>query len=303
MLLTLVWGVTFSVVHQAMRSYPPLSFLALRFCVAAIVTAPLLLTRRQELRASLWPGLVLGALLFGGFATQTAGLAHTTPARAGFITGVNVVLVPIFAMSLSHKPARRALVGVVMAFVGLTIVSFGCQLDWLGCAATEEAVASRYLYGDALVFACAVLFAMHIVGVSRFTARLPASTLNALQLVVVTLLSAVGAAAFERPLSWPSREVGGVAVFLGLVATAVALAVWLRVQRYTTATHTALIFSLEPVFAAFFSWLWTGERITPAIWLGGGLMLAGVLLAEIPLAVGHDTRGLLRWLSDDPIAR
>ncbi len=299
-LVTVVWGVSFSAVHEAMRFYPPLSFLALRFAVASLALAPLLILRRREVRRSVGAGLALGALLFGGFATQTAGLTHTTPARAGFITGLSVVLVPMIAFSFGQKPARRALVGAVLAVAGLAVVSFGCRLSQLGCSA-EPAAGPERLRGDALVLACAVLFALHMVGVGRFTAKLPPSTLNGVQLLVVALLSGLTGVAFERPLSAPAPAVAGIAAFLGFVSTALAFAVWLRLQPHTTSTHTALIFSLEPVFAALFSWWWTGETITPAIWLGGGLMLAGVLLAELPLARSAETRGLLRWLSDDPV--
>jgi drug/metabolite transporter (DMT)-like permease len=92
------------------------------------------------------------------------------------------------------------------------------------------------------------------------------------------------------------------AAFLGLVATALVLTLWLLLQPHTTATHAALIFALEPVFAAFFSWLWTGEEVTAAVWAGGAVMMLGVLAAEIPLR-GLEVFPFLRWLADDPMVR
>ena len=113
----------------------------------------------------------------------------------------------------------------------------------------------------------------------------------------------IAALLIERPFPLVPVRVVWAALFLGIVATAGVLAVWLSLQRHTTATHAGLIFSLEPVFAAFFSWLWTGEALTAAVWSGGALMLAGVVLAEVPLSPRVESLPFLRWLADDPVAR
>ena len=299
--LTVIWGTTFTIVHEAVQSYPPVSFLALRFGIAALVLLPILVRRRSELARTAAGGAALGVLLFGGFATQTMGLAYTTPARAGFITGFSVALVPLIGLAFGQRPPRRALLGVVLAFAGLTIVSFGCQWGLPGCSLATAPTSGRML-GDALVLACAVIYAFHIVGVSHFTARFDPMVLNAIQLLVVAVLAALVGLAWERPGGHPQPSVWAAAAFLGLVATALVLAVWLHSQRHTTATHAALIFSLEPVFAALFSWLWTGEAITTAIWLGGGLMVLGIVVAEMRVGPRDTMPRVLRWLADDPMA-
>ncbi len=298
LLLTVVWGTTFTIVNQAVQAYPPLAFIALRFAVGSLAFLPFLLKRRRELRANLVPGVSLGILLFLGFATQTLGLARTTPARAGFITGLSVVLVPLFSRALGQRLRRRTLAGVVLAVAGLAVVSWGCRWGWLACEAAEMHLPERAL-GDAFVLLCAVAFALHIVAVGHWTRTRSALALNGIQLAVVCVAAALSSLFAEsRPAV--ALSVWTAALFLGVVATALALAAWLSWQRHTTATHAALIFTLEPVFAAFFSWLWIGERVTPAVWLGGTLMLLGVIVAELPS--GHESSEV-EPIVDDPCAR
>jgi drug/metabolite transporter (DMT)-like permease len=275
-LIAVIWGTTFTVVHESVAAFPPLALIALRFGFAAAVFGPRLVRERRALsRSALGVGTLLGGLLFAGFATQTYGLALTTPARAGFITGLNVVLVPLLGLCFGQRPPRRALVGVLIAVVGMLVLSWGSAVPGAGAAGAWR--------GDLLILACAFAFAMHIVAVSRWSTQLPVLPVNTVQLLVVALLAAAASLAFDRPPAWPSLGVLGAALYLGVVATALVFALQLRLQRHTSATHTALIFALEPVFAALFSWLWTGEALTAAVLLGGGLMLLGVVAAEVPM--------------------
>lgn len=284
-LIAIIWGTTFTVVHETVATFPVFALVALRFACAAAVFLPTLASGAARQRARLdrqgiTVGVVLGALLFIGFATQTLGLQYTSPARAGFITGLNVVLVPLLGLGFGQRPPLRALVGVALAVAGLTVLSWGCRLPWLGCGAAESVAREQWL-GDLLILACAFAFAMHIVAVSRWANALPVVPVNTVQLVVVAGLAGLIALSFEQPIPQPTPAVWGAALFLGLIATALVFALQLALQRHTTATHTALIFALEPVFAALFSWYWTGEALTPAVWLGGGLMLLGVIVAEV----------------------
>lgn len=279
-LIAVIWGTTFTIVHETVATFPALALIALRFWLAGLVFAPTLISRRAELTPhNLKVGILLGGLLFAGFATQTLGLRYTSPARGGFITGLNVVLVPLLGLIFGQHPPTRAIVGVALAVAGLTILSWGCRLPWLGCAAGVASTPAQRT-GDLLILACAFAFAMHIVTVSRWATTLPVVSLNGVQLIVTALLASV-AALFTESIPLPSLSVWGAALFLGVIATAVVFGLQLMLQRYTTATHTALIFALEPVFAALFSWLWTGEVLTWAVLLGGGLMLLGVIVAEV----------------------
>jgi drug/metabolite transporter (DMT)-like permease len=284
-LIAVIWGTTFTVVYEAVAAFPPFALIALRFGLAAMVFIPSLLRRRDLDRHGVRVGVGLGVLLFAGFAAQTLGLQYTTPARAGFITGLNVVMVPLLGLAFGQRPPRRAVVGVLIAVIGLAILSSGCGMTWsnglqLRCAALGE-TAPQQRVGDALVLGCALAFAMHIIAVSRWATRLPVLPVNTVQLVTVAVLAVIASAISGVAVPVPSRAVWGAALFLGLIATALVFALQLQLQRHTSATHTALIFALEPVFAALFSWLWTGEALTAAIVLGGGLMLLGVVVAEV----------------------
>ncbi|MBN2371725.1 MAG: DMT family transporter [Vicinamibacteria bacterium] len=300
--LTMIWGTTFAVVHEAVSEFPIFAFLALRFGIASLVILPWLARHRADTMRSLGAGAMLGTLLFGGFATQTQGLAWTTPSRAGFITGLSVVLVPVVAMLAGQRPPRRAVLGVILAFIGLTVVSLGCSFPLFGCEVEARTNPTR-LAGDLFVLTCAVIFAFHIVAVSHWASRRPVLALNGVQMLVVAMLAATAALFSPRPPLPPPSGVILSAVFLGIIATTLALALWLVFQRHTTSTHAALIFSLEPVFAALFSRVWIGEIVTPAVWIGGALMLAGVLLAETPPPRSMRGFRLARWLSGDPMTR
>jgi drug/metabolite transporter (DMT)-like permease len=284
-LIAIIWGTTFTVVHETVATFPVFALVALRFACAAVVFVPALAPVGSGQRARLdWygikVGILLGALLFTGFATQTLGLQYTSPARAGFITGLNVVLVPLLGLGFGQRPPQRALVGVALAVAGLAILSWGCRVPWLACAA-DQGSAPQQRRGDLLILVCAFAFAMHIVAVSRWANALPVVPVNGVQLLVVALLAGAIALVVDRPIPTPTLAVWGAALFLGLIATALVFALQLALQRHTTATHTALIFALEPVFAALFSWYWTGEALTAAVLLGGGLMLLGVIAAEV----------------------
>lgn len=285
--ISLIWGTTFTIVHEVVGTFPAIALIALRFIFATLVFVPLLVRRRREVSTRGWlVGLMLGVVLFTGFATQTIGLQYTTPARAGFITGLNVLMVPLIGLVFGNWPSSRAMLGVGLALIGLMVLSTNCQLaasrSGLECALLSGALPQQRL-GDLLILACALAFALHIVAVDRWAAQYPILPLNTVQLLVVAVLASGSTLIAVPSLPMPSLPVLLAALFLGLIATALVFALQLLLQRYTSATHTALIFALEPVFAAFFSWLWTREAITVSVLIGGGLMLAGVIVAEAPV--------------------
>jgi drug/metabolite transporter (DMT)-like permease len=199
-------------------------------------------------------------------------LRESTPARAAFITGLNVVLVPLFAAALTaRRPGRAALVGVAVSFAGMALLSAPLTADeWSGGS----------WRGDALVLGCALAFALHIVGVGHFAGRHDLAAITSVQLVAAAALAAlVGGATGARPpadpASWPA--IG----YLGLAATALVFLLQNWAQIHTSPTHTALIFALEPVFAALFSWLFYGEALTERAAAGGLLIVAGMVVSEL----------------------
>lgn len=270
-LLTLVWGTTFTLVKRALDAGTSTgAFLALRFGVALAVLAALWAWRRPRPSPGLWrDGALLGGAMFGGFALQTAGLAHTTPARSGFITGLAVVLVPFVArFVLGRRVAAASWVGVVLAVAGLALLTqpFG------------DGGATRL--GDALTLGCALSYAFQIIWTSEFSPRHPLLSLVLVQ-VAVTFAGSLLILPFEQVRVAPSAELAGTVLFTGVVMTVGAFFVMNWAQRHTTAVRAALIYSLEPPAAAVFSHLVTGEVLGGTGIAGAALILGGVVVAEL----------------------
>ncbi|MGQ9840119.1 MAG: DMT family transporter [Anaerolineae bacterium] len=296
LLVTLIWGATFVMVKDAVSAFPVFSFMAIRFALAAVALTPVVWWRlgrgsnpghrHVEARTSTHPlarpadpvpvvasGLI-GLALFAGYTFQTTGLTLTTPAKAGFITGLSVVIVPLIAAILLRQPPdRNAWAGVLLATFGLGLLSLTADL--------------RVEPGDLLVLGCAFSFAAHILLTGHFAPRHDPLLLTLGQLITVAALSLTAALLFNLPgtgLSALMAQLDGrvllAAAFTGLLATAAAFGVQTVAQRFTTATHTALIFAAEPVFAGLFSFLLIGELLGPRQLLGCGLILAGMVVAE-----------------------
>lgn len=261
-----VWGGTFVPVAAALRAVPPFAFLAVRFLVALALLLPWAARAGGAWRRGLAPGL----WLFLGYAGQTVGLTATTPARAGFLTGVSVVLVPWLAWwRLRQRPDGVALGAAAVALLGL------------GLLVRPEA---RPQPGDGLVLLGAVAFAMQIVETGRWAARTPPLALAAGQLAAVAAGSLGATLLFERadPAAFARPAVLGAVGLTAVLATAVAFAVQSWAQRWVPPAHAALLFAAEPVFAAAASALWAGERLPPSAWIGGALILLAMLAAEWP---------------------
>lgn len=282
-LVALIWGSTFVVVQNALEAVGPLTFVAFRFVLATGVLVGLFHRRLRRLAwRELLAGGLIGVWLTGGYLFQTIGLQTTTTAKAGFITGLSVVIVPVLATALLRQPpGRHAILGIVAATVGLGALTLNRDLS--------------VQTGDLWVLACALMFALHIVSVARFSPHHDAIPLSVVQIGTVAVLGSGLAAAFEVPsVRLPAATWGAIA-FTGVVATALVFSLQVYVQRFTTPTHTALLFSLEPVFAAFFGWWWAGETLGPKELIGCGLILAGMVIAEVgaplesgPVAAAHE---------------
>jgi len=271
--VTLIWGATFVMVKEAVAHFPAFAFLTLRFSFALLSLIPLLWVGHRSRVASLgWTelgaGSLVGLALLAGYGLQTVGLRYTTAAKAGFITGLSVVFVPLLGAILwRRRPPPAAQMGVVLATGGLILLTLGPTLS--------------IAWGDLAVLGCALAFALHILAVGAFAPHIEPRLLTAIQIGAVALISALISRAAEWP--WPSlsRQVLWAALFTGVLATSLAFGVQSLAQRFTSATHTALIFAMEPVFAALFAYLLAGERLGPHRWAGCGLILAGMLIAEL----------------------
>lgn len=267
--ITLIWGTTFVTVSEALRSVGAFGFLAPRFWIAGLVLVMLFRGRLPDLTwGEVQAGAVIGLALSAGFIAQTVGLVTTAPGKSAFITGLNVVIVPFMAFALLGIPPRRAaLLGAGLATAGLALLSLDASL--------------RVGMGDLWTLAGAFAFALHIVVVSRYAGHFDPIRLSIVQIVTVALVTTAGLLLFERPSLALPGGVWAAIVFTAIAATALAYSVQIAAQRYTTPANTALIFVLEPVFAALAGWLLIQEQLGLKELTGGALILVGMLVAEL----------------------
>jgi drug/metabolite transporter (DMT)-like permease len=276
-LCTLIWGLTFVVVKDALAASDAFTFLALRFSLGAL--ACLLWARAAVLhRDVLSAGLVLGLVLFAGYAFQTFGLEGTSPSRSAFLTGLAVLGVPFVSWGLlGRAPAWTSVLGASVALAGLWRLT--------GFGVTEPL--SR---GDLLTLGCALAYAVHI-SLTEKVARAGASV----ALVAVQLATVAGLSALAVPLGTPRLEptpaYWGAVAATGLIASALAISIQTWAQAHASAVRAAVIFSLEPVVAVVASTALGRERPGPSELVGGGLIVLGVLVSEVGGALRpHATR-------------
>ena len=277
--VTFTWGATFVLVKGAIDTMPPFTFLGTRFLIGGLLLLLFMLAFYRNtlrgLRKDFWiAGTLCGFMLFLGYAFQTFGLLYTTASNAGFITGLSVVLVPLFSLwLLGHKLKRNAMLGVGVATVGLGLLSL-----------TGELGINR---GDVLVFFCAISYGMHITLVGRYTHRYHALPFAMVQIVTCGAFNMIGAFLFE---DWTAAFAPSVLfdpwvlwslLICSVIATAVAFVAQNQFQKFTTPTRTALIFATEPVFAALTGYLWANDRLGPLQVVGCLMILGGMLIAEL----------------------
>jgi drug/metabolite transporter (DMT)-like permease len=276
-----IWGATFALVKDALRDVSPLLFnlirMALAFLALAIVNHRHL---RNLTRRTVFSGLVVGIFLAAGYQFQTAGLARTTPAKSAFITGLVVVFVPLLTLfptlrpATAHAPRWNAALGAVLAFSGLLLLTTPPGTQWQSLFATIG-------LGDLLTLACAIAFAGHLLALAHTSPGLPAAQIATLQIGFATLFMAL-----TLPVGGPlhlaitSRLVIALAV-TSLLATAAAFTIQSWAQQHLPPTHTAILLTMEPVFAYLTSLLFLHERLGRRSLTGAALILSGIAVIEL----------------------
>lgn len=283
--VTAVWGATFPIVKCALerceeirggmglasveRPTTPFLFLALRFGIAAVLVGaaslPALgsLTRRQ-----LGIGVAIGLALCGGYVFQTFGLQRTTASNAGFLTGLYVILTPVFgAAFLRRLPPSSTVLGALLAVAGLLLIASPSGIG--------------LTLGDGLVLACAAVFAVHILLLGRFAGAAPLRAIVTLQLAVTAAVTGVLSVATERAPIPTEPGIWAALAVTALLASAGAAFLQTGAQRFIPPARAAVIMTLESPFAALFGYLMLGELLTGRGWLGAALIVAGMLVAEL----------------------
>jgi drug/metabolite transporter (DMT)-like permease len=276
-LATLVWGATFVLIKAALADISALLFNAMRMALASVALAIIFGSRLRGLRRSLPAGILVGLFLYAGYEFQTSGLLFTTPSRSAFITGLSVVLVPVFMVLIFRRGASLwTWIGVALAFVGLYFLTIP--------GGAGVSLASLNL-GDLLTLACAVAFAFQIISVGHATSHdqqgYPFEHIAFVQVATAAVLMAISFPLLEHPhVVWSAAVIWAIMI-TGILATAVAFSIQAWSQQFLPSTHTALIFALEPVFASLTSWLLLHEHLGSRALLGGALILSGIAMAEV----------------------
>lgn len=272
-IVALIWGATFVLIKNAVEHASVLLFLGMRFGIAALALVVIFALRgglkRVFSKGSIAGGLLAGVCLFGGYFFQTEGLRYTTPGNSGFITGLYIVLVPLLSAAIYRKlPTRSEWIGVALAAAGMAVMMVRRELLAIN-------------WGDLLTVGCAILFAFHMIVLSRVSPKMAVERLTLLQLTTCAVLGLAAAPFFETPRILVNSTVISALLITSLFATALAFTVQTWAQRFTSPTRTALIFSLEPVFALVTSYVLKVEEVSTKSLAGAVLILAGILVVEL----------------------
>ncbi|HWX20698.1 MAG TPA: DMT family transporter [Candidatus Binatia bacterium] len=272
----IVWATNFTVVRQAMLTWggARYSFLAARFWLATLALIPFIIWRPQKEAVSwreyVYPGILVGISLVIAYSSQTAALVYSTASKTAFITSTSVIIVPVVAALMLKEIIRPlTVIGVILAFIGLALL----------CLKNDYSVS----VADGFSLICAVALAADVLIISRYAGRLNPLRLTAVSTFLIALVFTLASIFYDLPRGMPpmNSQVAFAILFTGLIATALCFWIQAKAQRFTTATHAALIFSLEPAIAAFVGFLWSDERLTIRAIFGSFLILSGNLIAEL----------------------
>lgn len=265
------WGASFILTKNSLNSLATYNFLAIRFLLSFAISGLIFYKNLKNTdKDTLKYGVLIGIILFLAYAFQTVGLNYTTASKSAFITGFSVVLVPIISGLLLKKlPERPAIVGAIFAIIGLALLTLNGSLE--------------INIGDLYTVLCALGYAMHIITVGKYTVKVDSIALGVIQIGVVGVLSLITSLLTESPIIPSGSYVWMNLLILSIVCTSGAYIVQSAAQKYTTPTHTALIYSGEPVFAALFAYIVAGEVLSTKGIIGAILILMGMLVAEVDL--------------------
>lgn len=284
LLITVIWGGTFALIKNALNDISPSLFLAIRFGVASVILFPFLYSQLKKINKETFvAGFILAVFFFLGFQFQTIGLNYTTATKSGFITGTFVVIIPILQTLIEkRKPRIHNIIGVILVFIGLIFLSSrGENLFHF-----FEQFGSDLNIGDLFTFICAILFAFQVVYVDIFTKKFPFMPMVFIQLFISALggtLAALILPSFNLELTKFTLNFNVISAILytSIFASIIAITIQLKYQKVVSPTKAGIIYSFEPIMAAFIAYLLLSEEITNFGLIGGAFIFAGLLVSEI----------------------
>lgn len=267
------WGMTFTLVKTTLTKIAPEPFIFWRFTIAGVLLIAAAMERRRLPRAALWPGIVLGLLIFAGYWMQTRALMVISPSRSALLTGTATVMVPFCDRILFRTRIDvSAWLGSILAVIGTSALIGGIH--------------ARPAIGDILTLLAAISFAIHIVLSAKYTADISPLGLAAVQVLFVGLASAPATAFSARPQL--SRDVVIAVLFTAIVTTALAFVGVMWAQARLTATEAAILLAFEPLAAAVTSVVFYREALTTNLIAGASLILAAMVLSQLPVNPRRD---------------
>ncbi|MBU1918624.1 DMT family transporter [bacterium] len=269
-LMTVVWGSTFYMIKIHLEFVDPVGMLFYRFGAAAILLWAWLFYKKKNIFHKPLRGLVVGIFLWLLYTPQNVGMLYTSATNSGFITGLFVAFVPpISILFFKEWPTKMRILAGFVALMGMWFLTGGVQ---------------GMNKGDVITLITPVACAFYILYVDRYVKDDSDPLVLCFQtLVTVCVLSLIWMLLFDASFAIGSTASYWVLAYFTIFATLMTFAVHLIVQQFSTPMKVAIIFALEPVFAALFAWMFIGEKLIGLQWLGGGLIVAAMILSEMPL--------------------
>lgn len=270
LLVTIGWGASFLLTKNSLSELATFNFLTIRFFLAFILAFMIFFKKIINVdKKTLKYGVILGVVVYATFALQTLGLNYTTASKSAFITGFSVILVPVFSAIIMKKiPDKKVIFSVFIAFIGLGLLTLNKNISGINI-------------GDIYTFICAIVCAIHVLLVSKYTKESESIALATIPIGVCAVLSLITSLAFENPIIPTSTTVWINIIILSVVCTLGAFIIQSVALKFTSPTHAALIYTAEPVFAAIFGYIILGEMLSNNGLLGALLILTGMTITEV----------------------
>ena len=280
--ITLLWGATFVIVKEALNDISSMAFVAVRFLIASIILLPFIL-KKNITKENSYAGIMLGILLFLGFAAQTVGLKYTSATKSGFLTGTAVIMIPLLQVVIEKRPPTKGvIIGTIIVLIGISFLSSGGS----SILNLFSDIGSNFNLGDGLTIICALFFALYIIYLDIKSVKYDFWVLLFLQIITTAILSIIFLFLFsftgiETIRVNLSNNLIMAVLYTAIFATLITTALQTKYQKNVTPAKAGIIFSFEPIFAAIFAFFILGEKITNFGYLGSVLIILGLLVSEL----------------------
>lgn len=280
--VTVLWGGTFVMVKEALNDISSMAFIAIRFFIAGIILFPLM-KKKVFTKKNVFAGIILGSLLFLGFAVQTLGLKFISATKSGFLTGTTVIMIPILQTIIEKRiPTKGVVLGSIIVMIGIIFLSSGGN----SIVNIFSDLMANFSIGDFLTLSCAVFFALYMIYLDIETSQHDFWVLLFLQIITTAFLSIIflfffSATNVEAIKLELTDNLISALIYTSIFATLITTALQTKYQKNVTPAKAGIIFSFEPIFAAIFAFFILGEKITNFGYFGAALIMLGLFVSEL----------------------